>query len=112
MAFFIDAGITVGTILAVGTSSTAPARADTDLGGLLSLAFANSQNYSTASFQVTAAGAIVVSNAATINEAGVYLQGNTAGAVGTAFMCAHDLVSPGVAVPSMGSASVNWALQI
>lgn len=112
-AFNIFNSTTFGTLIGVGTSSTAPARGDTDLGALLSVAFVNSQNYSTASSQVTVAGAIVVSNAATVNEAGIYFQGAQATlAAATAFLIAHDLVTPGVAVPSMGSASVNWALQI
>ena len=104
----------LGTYVGTGTSTTAPARADTDLTALLTVASATGANYSTTSNQVVASGANTISNAATVNEAGIYLmlQASGAGVAATLFLMAHDLVSPGVSVPSMGTASVNWALQI
>lgn len=105
----------IGAYVGVGTSSTAPARTDTDLNGLLSITAATSSGYGTASNQVIIAGAPIISSAATVAEAGVYANlVGTAGVGGniTMILFAHDLVTPNLAIPSGGVASVNWALQI
>jgi hypothetical protein len=104
-----------GAYLAVGSSSTSPARTDHALGSILgvwTLSLTAAPNYSTSTFQVQVLGSITLGSGGTVAEGGIALVGfNTTGGVTNKIMMAHDLISPSVVIPIGGTVSAWWTLQ-
>lgn len=103
----------LGGHVAVGTSVVAPTRGDVDLGGLVGTLtpFAFTE-YMVGSAVISAAAVLQMPTALTINEIGIYGR-LFASAVGmTTILLAHDAISPGVAIPTAGMATVAWTVQL